>query len=585
MKTLSISTRLASTMAFLGLLLAASVGFSLFGMSIIHHSLSRASQEMLPEVTALLNSQMYIMRARLVLDRMVIAGSSGDGTAQKKRAEGFLEQSDVWYRKFETTPHPELDVNAIRLASEERDRVKGLIQDTVAKQSAGNQAEATQIVLVSLPPQFNKMVEAINTLHESQQKLADGMMQEADQRYTQMLTGGALMLLAGLACAFTGWLLLRRAIIGPLQDVLGGMQRIGAGDLVTPVPAGRADEMGSLLAGLSQMQASLSGTVVQVRIASDAIATASNEILSGNTDLSSRTEQQAASLEETASSMAELTSTVRQNSENAGQASALADNALGVARDGAQVVGQVVDTMAGIAQSSGRIAEIIGMIESIAFQTNILALNAAVEAARAGEQGRGFAVVASEVRSLAQRSSVAAKDIRELIGTSSERVGSGTRLVAQAGDTMEKLRQSVQRVSDIMGEIASASVEQSRGIEEVNRAVLQMDQVTQQNAALVEEAAAAAGSLQDQAAQLRQTMSVFNADGSTQPASRLPATAAVSVPVPPMRREPVLKPVAALRPASANTPATPIAHALPRPARTPELAPRKAVANGEWDSF
>ena len=269
------------------------------------------------------------------------------------------------------------------------------------------------------------------------------------------------------------------------------------------------DDRSSLMYSMARMRAQLLAAIDSVKTSANAIASASREIAVGNTDLSSRTEQQAASLEETAASMEELTAAVKHNSENARQASGLAGTARDVAKEGTTIVGDVVGTMSEIEQSSNKIAEIIAMIEGVAFQTNILALNAAVEAARAGEQGRGFAVVAGEVRSLAQRSSTASKEIRELIEASSARVHAGTQLVGRAGETMTKISSAIEKVTDIMDEIASASNEQSRGIEQVNQAISQMDEVTQQNAALVEQAAAAAGSLQDQAETLRSTMAVF----------------------------------------------------------------------------
>jgi methyl-accepting chemotaxis protein len=262
------------------------------------------------------------------------------------------------------------------------------------------------------------------------------------------------------------------------------------------------------------MNTSLLKTVSEVRSGTETIVTASQQIAVGNLDLSARTEQQASSLEETASSMEELTSTVRQNADNARQANTLAQNASGIATRGGAVVSQVVETMASINASSKKIADIIAVIDGIAFQTNILALNAAVEAARAGEQGRGFAVVASEVRNLAQRSAAAAKEIRGLITDSVGKVETGGQLVAQAGATMQEIVQGITRVTDIMAEIASASAEQTLGIEQVNAAITQMDDVTQQNAALVEEAAAAATSLEDQAAGLAQLVSIFKIDGA-----------------------------------------------------------------------
>jgi methyl-accepting chemotaxis protein len=295
---------------------------------------------------------------------------------------------------------------------------------------------------------------------------------------------------------------------------------IASGDLAARIDI-KAHDQSSLLFSVKSMRDSLMKIVGEVRAGTDTIATASAQIASGNLDLSSRTEQQAGALEETASSMEELTSTVKQNSNSAQQANGLAVVASEAATKGGAVVSQVIDTMESINDSAKRIVEIIGVIDGIAFQTNILALNAAVEAARAGEQGRGFAVVASEVRSLAQRSAAAAKEIKTLISDSVEKVDIGSKLVGQAGTTMEEVVTSVKRVTDIVAEISAASQEQSAGIEQVNQAIMQMDDVTQQNAALVEEAAAASQSLQDQAANLAQVVSVFKLDGNNQIAHKV----------------------------------------------------------------
>jgi len=339
----------------------------------------------------------------------------------------------------------------------------------------------------------------------------------------------------GLITAIAGFFNLQRAIGRPLDDALEHFDQIAQGDLTRSIQARSHDEMGQLLQGIARMQERLSGTVRNVRSGSEAIATATRQVAAGNQDLSARTEEQAASLQETAASMEELTSTVKHNADNAQQASQLAATARQVTVEGNQIVGQVVQTMTGIGDSSGKIAEITSIIEGIAFQTNILALNAAVEAARAGENGRGFAVVAAEVRSLAQRSSSAAKEIKDLIGTSVTRVREGTELVARAGSTMEQISQSIERVHDIVGEIAAASNEQSRGIEQVNQAITQMDHVTQQNAALVEQAAAAAASLEDQAGQLRAAVVSFKieqggfAAQAVAPRAALPSASAAAV--------------------------------------------------------
>jgi methyl-accepting chemotaxis protein len=311
-------------------------------------------------------------------------------------------------------------------------------------------------------------------------------------------------------CFWVVAILIARSIVKPLNEAVSVAQKVAAGDLTSTIEVKTRDETGQLLQALKDMNASLVKIVGEVRSDTESITTASREIASGNADLSQRTEEQASSLEETASSMEELTSTVKQNAENARQANQLAMSASEVAVKGGRVVSEVVGTMSSINESSKKIVDIISVIDGIAFQTNILALNAAVEAARAGEQGRGFAVVASEVRNLAQRSAAAAKEIKALIGDSVDKVGAGTKLVDEAGKTMQEIVTSVKRVTDIMSEITAASQEQSSGIEQVNQAITQMDEVTQQNSALVEEAAAAAESLQEQAENLTTVVAVFN---------------------------------------------------------------------------
>ena len=315
------------------------------------------------------------------------------------------------------------------------------------------------------------------------------------------------------------WLVANR-IRKALTEAIAASEQIAAGDLTTTIDVKSEDETGKLLTALAHMNASLSHIVAEVRGGADSIATATEQISAGNLNLSQRTEEQAAALEETASSMEELTSTVKQNADNAQQANQLAVTASGVAVRGGEVIGKVVTTMEGITTSSRKIADIISVIDGIAFQTNILALNAAVEAARAGEQGRGFAVVAGEVRSLAQRSAAAAKEIKSLIEDSVGKVEDGSRLVTEAGTTMQEIVTSIKRVTDIMAEISAASLEQSSGIEQVNTAITQMDDVTQQNAALVEEAAAAAESLAEQAGAMVEMVSRFKLDATLQSAKK-----------------------------------------------------------------
>jgi methyl-accepting chemotaxis protein len=347
-----------------------------------------------------------------------------------------------------------------------------------------------------------------------------------DGASTRLIAIGVLAVLAGLAAAIVITRSVGKQLGGEPGYAAAVAARIAAGDLSGAIEL-HANDSSSLMYAMKTMRDSLADIVTQVRSGTDSMATGSLQIAAGNQDLSSRTEEQASSLEETASSMEELTTTVRQNAENATQANQLALSASAVAVKGGEVVAQVVDTMGSINSSANKIVDIIGVIDGIAFQTNILALNAAVEAARAGEQGRGFAVVASEVRNLAQRSAAAAKEIKSLIGDSVEKVDAGSKLVEQAGTTMQEIVASVGRVTDIMAEIMAASREQSTGIEQVNQAIGQMDQVTQQNASLVEEAAAAAESLQDQAGKLSQTVAVFKLDRmqapGTPPAARPPA--------------------------------------------------------------
>jgi methyl-accepting chemotaxis protein len=369
-------------------------------------------------------------------------------------------------------------------------------------------------------------------------------------------------------------LFIARSIARPMHHAIKIAQAVAAGDLTTRIEVTNRNEAGQLMQALKDMNASLLKTVQQVRSGTDTIAAASSQIAAGNLDLSSRTEQQAGSLEETASTMEQLTSTVRQNADNARQANQLAQSASEVALKGGEVVAQVVETMDGINSSSKKIVDIIGVIDGIAFQTNILALNAAVEAARAGEQGRGFAVVATEVRSLAQRSAAAAKEIKALIGDSVSKVDAGSQLVEQAGRTMDEVVTSIGRVTDIMGEITAASQEQTLGIEQVNQAITEMDGVTQQNAALVDEEVAAAEALKTLAANLAQVVSVFKLDGMQ---------GAVSAPAPIPRALNSGRPAKAVPAAPAPKKAAPQKIAAPASERRTSAA--KAVIDDSWEEF
>jgi methyl-accepting chemotaxis protein len=372
--------------------------------------------------------------------------------------------------------------------------------------------DAKAVLLNEVRPVQLAYLDKVAELQRFQEQMMDAAAGESMQNANSAQLMILLLALGAGAISVFAAIMATRSITTPLQQAVQVAETVASGDLTSRIEIHSADETGQLLQALQFMNSSLKSIVDQVRTSTDTMATASGQIAAGNLDLSSRTEQQASSLEETASSMEELTSTVKQNADNARQANQLAQSASNVAVQGGEVVAQVVDTMGAINTSSKKIVDIIGVIDSIAFQTNILALNAAVEAARAGEQGRGFAVVATEVRSLAQRSAAAAKEIKTLIEDSVSKVDAGSHLVEQAGSTMGQIVSSIQRVTDIMGEITAASQEQTDGIEQVNQAIAQMDQVTQQNAALVEQATAAAESMQEQAGHMAQVVSVFKTD-------------------------------------------------------------------------
>jgi methyl-accepting chemotaxis protein len=380
-----------------------------------------------------------------------------------------------------------------------KDIAAGKFESTAAADAAVGSAKADVRKAQDKLKEFQKAA-----ILQAQSDMADI---EAKANQTKWLAG--IVLLAAVALVMPLTLLNSSSIVQPIEQALNVAQRIAQGDLTQTIQTQGKDEASQLLHALQAMQDSLSKLVGEVRQSSESIQVASSEVAAGNQDLSGRTEQTASNLQQTSSSLTQLTGTVRQSAESARQANQLASSAAEVAQRGGDAVAQVVTTMDEINASSKKIADIIGVIDGIAFQTNILALNAAVEAARAGEQGRGFAVVASEVRSLAGRSAEAAKEIKSLIGASVEKVEGGSRQVAEAGDTMKEIVGSVQRVSDIIGEISAAAMEQSEGIGQINGSVGQLDQMTQQNAALVEESAAAAESMKDQAARLTQAVGAF----------------------------------------------------------------------------
>ncbi|WP_404376504.1 methyl-accepting chemotaxis protein [Vreelandella aquamarina] len=396
---------------------------------------------------------------------------------------------------------------------------------------------------VELAEPLNALSESINAFVDYGFERVEAIRMDAEAQGDVFTLISASAVGLALLITLAIYIGLRRTVIAPLNNAVQRLDRIAEADLTQPLPDAGKNEIGRLFAAMATMQQNLSATVARVREGSREIHHGTREIASGNADLSSRTEQQAASIEQTAASMEQMTATVKQNADNARQASTLAADASTTAEQGGQVVEQVVQTMHGISTSSQKVADITSVIDSIAFQTNILALNASVEAARAGEQGRGFAVVAGEVRNLASRSAEAAKEIKALIETSVSQINQGSSLVEQAGRTMTDVVTAVRRVTDIMDEISAASQEQSDGIEQVSQAVGQMDQVTQQNAALVQQATAAAASLEEQANRLEEAVAVFQVLGAQQAIEAQPArspaprvSAAPSMVAPPARR-------------------------------------------------
>ncbi|TWC69516.1 methyl-accepting chemotaxis protein [Herbaspirillum sp. SJZ099] len=484
-------------------------GFAIRQLSAVNQASTEIAHNWLPAIKAAQAIQASMPRMRISELQIVTANQPSDredaekaintrlGIIAKQRAayEATISEAEekALYGQFSKTFATYLDVSK---------QVKALAIE-------GKEEEARAL----FKGESNKLFRTMNEQLDGIVKINDAGSLRSDQAAADMYEAAKLwigsLLAAIVVIAFGLAMSVARIVSRPLGDAVEVAQRVAQGDLTVDIRATGTDETGQLMQSLKAMNDSLQKIVGEVRIGTDTISTASSEIASGNLDLSSRTEQQAGSLEETASAMEQLTSTVKQNADNARQANQLAVSASEIASQGGSVVGQVVETMGSINASSRKIVDIISVIDGIAFQTNILALNAAVEAARAGEQGRGFAVVASEVRSLAQRSAAAAKEIKQLIDDSVGKVDAGSALVEQAGATMSEIVSSVQRVTDVVSEITAATQEQSTGLEEINRAITQMDEVTQQNAALVEEAAAAAQSLQDQAGRLQQVVGVF----------------------------------------------------------------------------
>ncbi len=521
-RSLSVAAQLALSFALvLAMMLVLTVA-SISKVNAIEGSLATVSEDNSVKQRYAINFRGSVHDRAIALRDLTLVGD-----AEVKDVIALINKLDADYQQSARpldTVFSTMKVNADERASLERikaveARTMPLAAKAIALRTAGDVDGARQLLLTQVKPAFVEWLATINHFIDLEERMSQIESAKARstahgfQAFILVLLGAALVAGAVLATLITRSI---RGALGAEPDEVKQLAlAVDRGELYHAAAASRAGDGGkrqSIMAALSEMSGNLRNTVTHVRDAATGVATISAQIAAGNSDLSARTEDQAASLEETASAMEQLTATVKQNDGHAREANQLARNASDIAKQGGAIVEEVVDTMAAINSSSRKIVDIIGVIDSIAFQTNILALNAAVEAARAGEQGRGFAVVATEVRNLAQRSAAAAKEIKQLIDTSVGNVDTGTRLVERAGQTMEQIVASVQQVTDVMGEISAASHEQSLGIEEVNKAIALMDQVTQHNAALVEEATAAVATLQEQAVNLTRAVGVFQLD-------------------------------------------------------------------------
>ncbi|WP_334188373.1 methyl-accepting chemotaxis protein [Noviherbaspirillum sp.] len=570
LRNLHIGTRLGLGFGLVLLLMMALALASLSRMANIHGSLDKVINENNVIVKELNDMRHAVMTVGVVVRNISVMTQEDEIKTEVRlmdAANAEYVQSMQALRALMNSADDKILLDKIDAGQAE---AKPWIDKAVAL--ALKQGDVIPVLLANVVPTQRMWLEAMEETVKRQEALAQQTSADADSAYanalllTLALAGAAL--LVGVLIAF----FVTRSITSPLRSAVGVARRVADGDLTTQVDVQSTDETGQLMQALKDMNESLVRIVGEVRNGTDTITHASSEIAAGNMNLSVRTEEQASSLQTTASSMEELTSTVKHNAENASQANKLAATASEVAIKGGAVVSQVVDTMGSINDSAKKIVDIIGVIDGIAFQTNILALNAAVEAARAGEQGRGFAVVAAEVRNLAQRSAAAAKEIKALIGDSVEKVEAGAKLVDQAGATMDEVVASVRRVTDIISEIAAASHEQTSGIEQINQAITQMDNVTQQNAALVEEAAAAAGSMQEQAGNLSQVVSVFKMEGNAVRAMDGPAASGTAA-----------RPARTVR--MKESPAAPVAvrKASSKPALPPSV--KTPTDNAEWEEF
>ena len=556
LNNLTIKVRLVAVLAILSVMMTVIGIAGITSLANTNASLQTVYEDRLVALGQLQEVIRTINRNQLAMSDALTVGPAALPEMVKTVEEGLAKADKTWKAYAATKMTDEEKALAERYAAAHAAFVLEGMNPALEAGRAGDMEKMKAVMHGRMKESFLPVRDVINHLVQLQMDIGNQVYESSQASYASFrlvvigMLAGALALAAGI-----GWWLVR-SITAPLGRAVRIAESVAAGDLTQQIDVTSQDETGKLLAALSEMNKSLVGIVGNVRHATDSISTASSEIASGNMDLSARTELQASSLEETASAVDSLAAAVRSNAEHAREACQVAANANELAARGGAAVSDAVQTMEAIRSSSRKIVEIIGVIDGIAFQTNILALNAAVEAARAGEQGRGFAVVATEVRNLAQRSSAAAKEIKALIDDSVEKVDSGTKLVVRAGDTMSDVVASVKQVSDIVAEISAATAEQNAGIAQVHQSITSMDQVTQQNAALVEETAAASQALQDQAEILARAVSAFRIDAGH------------------FKSAPVLR--------NASRPSASSSVAL-RPARARKVA--NAASAEEWEQF
>jgi methyl-accepting chemotaxis protein-1 (serine sensor receptor) len=514
MHNLTIKMRLIMTLSILSVALLVVGALGLFGMSTANKGLQSVYEDRTIPLDQVTSIARLILNNRLDIANSVISPTPAE--IQKNMDDmdkNLVEIGKLWDAYMATYLTPEEKILADKFAEDRKKFVVDGLKPASALLRAGKIDDARKHIANVIRPLYVPVREGVDALVKLQIDVAKQEFDSSNSLYSMVraVSIAAIVLAFGLTLFMA--VLLIRAIVNPINAAVAVATRVANGELDASIHIEHDDELGKLMQALKNMTGKLSQIVTDVRAAADSVGSAAKQISAGNNDLSQRTQEQASALEETASSMEEMTSTTKQSADNARQANQLAAGTRDQASSGGTVVSQAVAAMGEINDSSRKIADIIGVIDEIAFQTNLLALNAAVEAARAGEQGRGFAVVASEVRNLAQRSATAAKEIKGLISDSVEKVHSGSKLVDASGETLNEIVGSVKKVSDIVAEIAAASQEQSSGIEQVNKAIMQMDEVTQQNAALVEEAAAAAKSMEDQAQKMVELMSFFRTSG------------------------------------------------------------------------